>query len=83
MNTELTSPELPLGFSGAEGGEVAVGRGLAVLEHPIELNRFCPECKYVTRFVIEFYWANAFFGTCVRCGDERVAVFERTTTEAA
>ena len=64
-----------------EGGEWLDGRGLAVLEHPIEIFRFCPACHAETRFVIEYVLANAFFGNCVRCGDERVAAFERTVSE--
>jgi hypothetical protein len=54
---------------------------LAVLEHPIELERFCPVCNCATKFVIEWQWANGLFGSCVRCGDERVAWFSRSVSE--
>jgi hypothetical protein len=56
--------------------------GVAVLEHPIVLeNVFCPVCKDVTRFVIEFQLWNGLIGSCVRCGDERVAAFSRSVSE--
>jgi hypothetical protein len=54
---------------------------LAVLNHPIVLDKFCSKCGCDERFVIEFVFANGFFGTCVGCGDERVAVFTRTVGE--
>ncbi len=66
--------------SGLEGGY-----SLAVLQNPIELEvEVCPACGRVdTRFVIEFVFANAFLGTYVCCGDERVAPFTRTVGEVA
>lgn len=60
--------------SGLEGGA-----SLAVLQTPIELEvEVCPACGSATRFVIEFVFANAFLGTYVCCGEERVVLFERT-----
>jgi hypothetical protein len=54
----------------------------AVIDPPIELEDvFCPACNEVTKFKIEFQWANGLFGSCVRCGDERVAAFTRTVRE--
>jgi hypothetical protein len=72
---------LPSDAVGAGDGQFAVLGGLAVLDPPIVLERFCPECDAETRFVIEFVFANGFFGSCIRCGDERVAAFERTNSE--
>jgi hypothetical protein len=66
---------LPVGNIGVADGGTLV---LAVLNHPIVLDRFCAECGCETRFVIEFVFANGFFGSCTRCGDERVAAFTRT-----
>jgi hypothetical protein len=66
-----------LGGGGESPGE------LAVLEHPIVLEDvFCPRCLCTTRFVIEYLFVsgNAFGGTCVRCGDERVAAFTRSVS---
>lgn len=54
---------------------------IALLDPPIELEIFCSVCKEKTRFVIEFRWANGLFGSCVRCGDERVAWFTRSVSE--
>lgn len=69
---------------GIEDGAAKQMSGFAVLDYPIVLDDiFCPACNCETRFVIEFVWANGLFGSCVRCGDERVAAFTRTTVEAA
>ena len=68
---------LPMHSFGVVDGETLA---LAVLDHPIVLDKFCPVCKCETRFVIEFVFANGFFGSCTRCGDERVAAFTRTVS---
>jgi hypothetical protein len=69
---------LPASQSGVEGG--CPSPKMAVLAFPIELEvECCPACGCVrTKFVIEFVWANGFFGTHVCCGEERVAPFTRT-----
>ena len=73
--TETTGP-----FGGAGGGDL----GVAVLDPPIVLeDKFCPDCGCDTRFVIEFVFANGFFGTCTRCGTVRVAPFTRAISEVA
>lgn len=81
----MTLPtETPTSSVGLEsGGEELPGEGFAVLDPPIVLERFCSECHLVTRFVIEFVFANGLFGSCTRCGDERVARFTRTNSEVA
>jgi hypothetical protein len=79
-----------LTYDSASKGDGALG-GVSVLEHRIVLdNVFCPKCERDdSRFVIEYVFVNrfaqlnAFFGTCVRCGDERVAAFTRTVGEVA
>jgi hypothetical protein len=80
MTCESTLPTTDTNLGNVGEGGAVLGR-LAVLEHPIELERFCPACKEVTKFKIEFQWANGLFGSCVRCGDERVAWFSRTISE--
>jgi hypothetical protein len=64
--------------SGLEGGA-----SLAVLPTPIELEvEVCPACGRIeTKFKIEFVLSNAFLGTYVCCGEERVVVFDRTNSE--
>jgi hypothetical protein len=68
---------LPTNISGSGDGSFLGERvGVAVLEFPFALdNQFCRECKREdVRFVFEFIFANGLLRTCVRCGDERVAV---------
>jgi len=89
--TLLTGADTSASLVSKEGGELSVGGGFAVLDPPIVLeNVFCPACSPAfdgeqaeTRFVIEFRFANGLFGCCTRCGDERVAAFTRTNSEAA
>jgi hypothetical protein len=81
MTCESTLPTTDTNLGNVGEGGAVLGR-LAVLEHPIELDEvFCPACNCVSKFVIEFQWANGLFGSCVRCGDERVAWFTRTVSE--
>lgn len=76
------SPTAPGSVGMLGGGGESLG-GLAVLEHPVEWMRFCEVCQSEQCFVAEFVFANGLFARCTKCGDERVAAFTRTTTEAA
>jgi hypothetical protein len=87
MSSLSENPSSPIFSAGGEGGNFLWGE-VAVLETRIELEDvFCPACspKFFdskTRFVIEFLISgNTFGGTCIRCGDERVAQFSRTNSE--
>jgi hypothetical protein len=75
--TSSTSSFLSAGF---EFGEF-LGRGLAVLETPVEWQRFCDVCECDRRFLAEFVCADGLLCHCTMCLDQRIAPFTRTTTE--
>lgn len=50
---------------------------------PIELIRYCSHCELERRFVAEFECRFGLVATCPHCGDEILAPFTRTTSEAA
>jgi hypothetical protein len=54
-----------------------------VLDRPIEWDRFCLKCQAQVLFVATRFCANGLIGKCSGCGDERVAPFTRTNSEAA
>lgn len=78
----MNSPTEAMVLVGGVEAAISLG-GIAVLDPPIVLDKFCPECGEDTRFVIEFRFANGLFGTCTRCGQERVAPFTRAISEVA
>lgn len=50
---------------------------------PIEWMRYCDVCEDEQRFFASLVCVSGLIGCCTSCGDERIAPFTRTNSEAA
>lgn len=53
------------------------------LRIPVEWTAHCPKCDGDFRFYADRQCATGLIGTCMNCGDERIAPWTRTTPEVA
>ena len=81
--TEPHPPEAPGRMPvSIEGGDLP-GRGIAVLDLPVEWMRFCGHCDSEQRFVAGWICDAGLVGCCAVCGAESVAPFTRMNSEVA
>lgn len=56
---------------------------VAPIAPSVEWMRFCVSCNSEQCFMADRICASGLVGHCSNCGDERIAPFTRTTSEAA
>ena len=66
---------------GLEDGGTFQGKGVAVLDSPIEVSLPCYYCGKESTFVAEIRLLHGWFGTCLGCGDERFVPYTRSVEE--
>lgn len=74
------SPELPLPAKPLPPADFSDVESLLT---PVEWMRFCPNCDREQSFFADRVCAAGLVGCCMKCGDERVARFTRTSSEVA
>jgi hypothetical protein len=74
-----SGPSLRLEMQQVPPDDVA---GVEPLQIPIEFMRFCYACNREAIFVANHECPHGLIGRCSHCGDERIAPFTRTISEA-